>query len=89
MELKAAGFPLLELVPVHLSLSFLHVAPCTAQVLPQKHGLFKSAGVESFNFKSAFGQAKGKSPLRFSCVLKPSSNFLVSKERVECLKASF
>lgn len=60
MELKAAGFPLLE--PVHLSLSFLHVVPCTDQVLPQKHAFFKSAGVESFNFKSAFGLAKEKSP---------------------------
>lgn len=58
MELKAAGFPLLE--PVHLSLSFLHVVPRTAQVLPQKHAFFKSDGVESFNFKSAFGLAKEK-----------------------------
>lgn len=58
VELKAAGFPLLE--PVHLSLSFLHVVPRTAQVLPQKHAFFKSDGVESFNFKSAFGLAKEK-----------------------------
>lgn len=30
-----------------------------------------------------------KKVLRFSRVLKPSSSFLVSKERVECLKSSF
>lgn len=76
MELKAAGFPLQELVPVHLSLSFLHVAPCTAQALPQKHGFFKSAGVESFNFKSAFGQAKGKTSSKVQLCFKTKQQLL-------------
>lgn len=86
VELKAAGFPLLE--PCIWVCRFFMWFPIQIKFCLKNTLSSSQLGWRVLTSNLRLDWPK-KKVLRFSRVLKPSSSFLVSKERVECLKSSF